>query len=211
MKPNRIPLFPLDVVLFPAMTLPLHIFEPRYKIMVARCLNQRLEFGIVLAEGKSVSPVGCTAEIIQKIKDYPDGRMDIVTVGRTVFRLNQVLEEKEYYEGLIEYLAPEDAPLDSQIELRLIDVFQRCHLALFARPWDVPSPPPSPADDSFSLAYAMAPLLPLELREKQTLLETRAENTRREFLLRWLSESLPKLLEHRRAIDRAGGNGHRSN
>ncbi len=193
------------------MTLPLHIFEPRYKKMIARCLNERLEFGIVLAEDKSVSTVGCTAEIVRKTKDYPDGRMDILTEGRAVFRLVEVLEEKEYYEGVVEYLSEIPSPQDSQKEARLIAAFQRCHEVLYGQPWVAPRLASLEKDAPRSLVYAMAPLLPLDLQERQSLLEMRAEEARRDFLLRWLEESLPKLLERRRAGDLAGGNGHRSN
>jgi Lon protease-like protein len=135
MKPNRIPLFPLDAVLFPTMALHLHIFESRYKTMIACCLEEKIEFGIVFAEGKSVASVGCTAEILQKVKDYPDGRMDILTQGRSVFRLRQMLEEKEYYEAMIDYLPDDETPRDAQAEARLIDAFQQAHAAIYGQPW----------------------------------------------------------------------------
>jgi len=210
MKPNRIPLFPLDAVLFPTMALPLHIFESRYKIMIARCLEEKIEFGIVCAEGKSVAGVGCTAEILRKVKDYPDGRMDIVTQGRSVFRLHQVLEEKEYYEGMVGYLTDDETQRDAQAETRLIAAFQQAHAAIYGQPWSRHPPNPSAAGTAESLAYLLAPLLPLGLRERQSLLEMRSETARQEFLQRWLSESLPKLLASNRARERAGGNGHSS-
>ena len=78
MRPTRIPLFPLEVVLFPGMPLPLHIFEPRYRIMLARCINEKIEFGIILTLGTELSKIGCTAEIVEKLKEYPDGRVDIL-------------------------------------------------------------------------------------------------------------------------------------
>ena len=119
-RPTRIPLFPLDVVLLPAMPLPLHIFEPRYKTMIARCLDEKLEFGMILAANQAVATVGCTAEIVKKIRDYPDGRMDILTEGRPCSTSTELLDEKEYYEGLVEYLADEPATLDGQAESQLI-------------------------------------------------------------------------------------------
>src|ERR1700690_26990 len=99
-KPDRIPLFPLDVVLLPTMPLPLHIFEPRYKTMIRHCLTEKLEFGMVAARNQSVAKIGCTAAIQRIVKEYPDGRLDILTEGSAVFRVTEVLEEKEYYEGL---------------------------------------------------------------------------------------------------------------
>lgn len=209
MKPTRIPLFPLDVVLFPAMRLPLHIFEPRYKIMIGRCLDEHLEFGIVFAEGKKVADIGCTAGIVRKLKDYPDGRMDILTKGCAVFRLLEVIDEKEYYEGRVEYLDDTESPRDARLEARLVEAFQRCHATLYGRPWSAHPPVVHPEGIAASLVYTLAPLLPLELRKRQSLLEMRSESARREFLLGWLNDSLPKLLERSRARNDAGGNGHR--
>ena len=203
MKPTRIPLFPLDVVLLPGMALPLHIFEPRYKIMVGRCMNETIEFGVILAAEKGVAHIGCTAEIAVKLKDYPDGRMDIMTEGRSVFQMLELLEEKEYYEAMVDYLADDAAPLDARREARLTQMFQQAHLLLAGQEWAVAN-----TDTDISLAYRMAARLPLELAEKQELLEIRSEDSRQDFLLRWLVAFLPRLERRVRIRRRAGGNGH---
>ena len=203
MKPTRIPLFPLDVVLLPSMALPLHIFEPRYKIMIGRCLNETIEFGVILAADKGIARVGCTAEIAQKLKDYPDGRMDIMTEGRSVFHLLELLEEKQYYEAQVEYAAEDVVLLDAPREARMTQLFQQAHLLLAGQEWAV-----ADTDTDISLAYRMAARLPLELAEKQELLEMRAEDARQDFLLRWLAAFLPQLERRARIRRRAGGNGH---
>lgn len=203
MKPTRIPLFPLDVVLLPGMALPLHIFEPRYKLMIGRCLNEAIEFGVILAADKGIARVGCTAEIAQKLKDYPDGRMDIMTEGRSVFHLLKLLEEKEYYEAQVDYPAEDVVPLDARREARMTQLFQQAHLLLAGQEWAV-----ADTDTDISLAYRMAARLPLELAEKQELLEMRAEAARQDFLLRWLAAFLPQLERRARIRRRAGGNGH---
>jgi Lon protease-like protein len=201
-RPDRIPLFPLDVVLLPAMTLPLHIFEPRYKIMIRQCLDRKIEFGIVLAAGEKLATVGCTGEIMRKVRDYPDGRMDIVVEGRSAFRLNRVLDEKEYSEGIVEYL-PEGSPkVDAQQEAHLMNLFEQCHLLLFGGPWT-----DGGAGDEATIAYRMAAQLPLELQQRQELLEMRNENERRELLDRWIAKFLPYLERRERSRQRAGGNG----
>ena len=202
-KPTRIPLFPLEVVLLPSMALPLHIFEPRYKLMVGHCLEESIEFGVILAAEKGLAHVGCTAEIAQKLKNLPDGRMDIMTEGRTVFSLLELLEEKEYYEAMVEYRAEDAAPIDSRREARLTQMFEQAHLLLSGQRWVVAN-----TDIEISLAYRMAARLPLELTEKQELLEMRAEDGRQDFLLRWLAAFLPKLERRVRIRGRAGGNGH---
>ena len=183
--------------------MPLHIFEPRYKLMIGRCLSQRIEFGIILAARKAIATLGCTAEILQKTKDYPDGRMDILTEGRAVFRLNELIEEKEYYEGAVEYV--EDGPLgtDPKTDAELMDAFERCHLLLFSRPWVDPTP-----NQRATLCYRMAGVLPMELEKRQALLEMRSENDRGSLLLRWMVDFLAKLAELDSARKRAGGNGH---
>src|SRR5262250_2228258 len=93
MRPDRIPLFPLNVVLFPGADLPLHIFEPRYRKMVRDCLDNKSEFGMLLALENGIAGTGCTAEILEVAKKYNDGRMDILTVGRAPFRVVQLFTE----------------------------------------------------------------------------------------------------------------------
>ncbi len=174
--------------------------------MIARCLDEKLEFGMILAANQSVATMGCTAEILQKIRDYPDGRMDILTIGRSVFHLVELIEEKEYYEGTIEYAVDEAFNRDGEQETQLVELFGRCHATLFGRPWT------DPGDlDPEALAYRMAAMLPVELEKRQAILETRSERERRESLLRWMERFLPKLIAQQKARQRAGGNGHTLN
>lgn len=205
-RPNRIPLFPLDVVLMPGSELPLHIFEPRYKVMIARCLREQLEFGMILAANQSVAGVGCTAEIVKKLRDYPDGRMDILTKGRAVFHLRDLLDEKDYYEGAVEYVADSVPARDLEQESQLVQVFEKCHALLFSQPWMN-----SGEHEPETLAYRMASLLPMELEKRQALLEMRSQHARREFVLRWMEQFLPLLIARQRARGRAGGNGYTLN
>jgi Lon protease-like protein len=197
-RPKRIPLFPLDLVLMPGAELPLHIFEPRYKVMIARCLEEKLEFGLILAANQSVATMGCTAEIVQKIREYPDGRMDILTAGRAVFHLIELIEDNEYYEATVEYAVDDTFARDSEQEVQLVQLFDRCHAQMFGRPWA------NPGDlEPAGLAYRLAAMLPVELEKRQALLETRSERDRRELLLRWMERFLPRLIAQQRARERA--------
>lgn len=98
----EMPLFPLRVVLFPGMMLPLHIFEPRYREMINRCLDEKLPFGVVLIQegkevGESAEPYSIgTAARITKVDRKPDGRMDIVVVGTRRFRIEKLNHERAY-------------------------------------------------------------------------------------------------------------------
>ena len=202
-RPGRIPLFPLDVVLLPDMLLPLHIFEPRYKLMIRRCLDEKIEFGLILATSEGIASVGCTAEIVRKLQDYSDGRMDIIAEGRAVFRLEELFQEKEYYEGRVGYLTDGPDVRDTEKESKLLGSFAECHLLLAGRPW----PGGNDAKQS-ALTYHLAAQLPVELEYRQMLLETRSESDRRDLLLRWIGDFLPKLKERQRVHGKASGNGH---
>src|SRR5712675_1107995 len=112
--PSLIPLFPLDVVLFPGTPLPLHIFEPRYKEMIGECLAQHQTFGVVRALEQGLAEVGCTAEILTVVKEYSDGRLDLVTEGRTRFKLLGVNQERSFLQA--EVLLIDDEPGTSSQE-----------------------------------------------------------------------------------------------
>lgn len=91
-----IPLFPLGVVLLPHMELPLHIFEERYKIMINECLVQDRMFGVVNYDGTNIRSIGCTAKILGVVKEYADGRMDIITKGKTRFVIKDMDQSRIY-------------------------------------------------------------------------------------------------------------------
>src|SRR5439155_16695042 len=82
-----LPLFPLHVVLLPEAELPLHIFEDRYKEMIAEVLRDKIEFGVVLANERGIVNTGCTAVIERVLREYPDGRLDILALGRRRFEI----------------------------------------------------------------------------------------------------------------------------
>ena len=107
----QIPLFPLGLVLLPGMSLPLHIFEERYKLMIAECLADDNPFGIVLFDGQNIRSVGCTARVVDVIKRYDDGRLDILTRGERRFVISEVIEERLYMEARVTFF--ED---DNQIQ-----------------------------------------------------------------------------------------------
>ena len=80
-----IPIFPLGIVAFPGQRTPLHIFEERYKLMIQRCLDRQLGFGIIYYDGNHLARCGCTAVVTEVIHTYDDGRMDILTTGQDRF------------------------------------------------------------------------------------------------------------------------------
>src|ERR1700722_5331060 len=124
MQDELLPLFPLQVVLFPRTSLPLHIFEERYKQMVDEVVRGKAEFGVVLAGEKGIVNTGCTASIEKIIKKYPDGRMDLLTVGRRRFEIILLNDEKPYLRGAVEFFDDEATdPIQPEVRKRVIDSY----------------------------------------------------------------------------------------
>jgi Lon protease-like protein len=174
----EIPLFPLNVVLFPGMPLPLHIFEERYKTMIADCIRENRPFGVVMiaegsdeygAPGKPM-PVGCTAEIAQ-VQPLDEGRMFIMTVGRERFRVVQLEYDKPYLVGTV---AP--APLDDADEAQAVDGAESleplvlAYLRKLARFGHIELDEDQIPNDPAGLAYLAATLIQLPTEEKQAFL-----------------------------------------
>ncbi len=105
-----IPLFPLNIVLFPQQPLPLHIFEPRYKQMVADCLAEQRDFGVVLVHQGQLYQNGTCARIENILERFDDGRLKILTLGKGRFRVRKVLEGKPYLEGDVEFWDDKESP-----------------------------------------------------------------------------------------------------
>lgn len=196
-----IPLFPLDVVLFPGAPLPLHIFEPRYKEMIAKCLAERSIFGVVRVFEDGLAEVGCTAEIVSVVKEYPDGRLDLVTEGRTRFQLLRINQERSYLQGEILVIEDEPGVPPREDTSRAIELHAEL-LAIAGAKQDLSAADPS------SLSFYLAGSLPLDLDFKQKLLSLRSEAERLSLLIRYFETIIPNVHRATQARERAGGNGH---
>ncbi len=172
-----LPLFPLNLVLFPREPLPLHIFEPRYKLMIRDCLAEEKPFGIVLFEGEEIKTVGTTAMVSQLLHSYDDGRMDIMSVGQKRFRILGFNTEKSYLQARVEYFddtpsvqEPENYPLLNRsikaYEYYLLGITHQegAHVTFY---------PPY-----HQVSYQMAASIKGEMIFKQKLLEMNCEEDR---------------------------------
>jgi len=202
MRPDRIPLFPLNVVLLPGADLPLHIFEPRYREMVKICLEEKFEFGMLLSLPKGLARVGCTAEILNVAKRYRDGRMDILTVGRAPFRVVELFQQNPLLEGQVDYLDDREMAAPQRIQRELVELFEACHTLIFD---DYPKNLEGCAPEN--LSYLVAATLPMDLLWKQQILELRSEADRQERLVAYLREWAPHLQKAESSRQRAAGNG----
>ena len=195
----------MNVVLFPEMQLPLHIFEPRYKQMIAHCMAERAEFGVVLAGGEGIAQTGCTAEIQRMVRKYDDGRMDILTIGRLVFRISEVLQEQAYLEALVDLLPPQPAEPTAEERAMLQSLFAECFALLHGtmhRPGGLTA--------GQDLAFFAAQHLPFDLEFRQRLLEC-AANERAAAVIRQMEMLRPLLARVHGLRTTAGGNGHARN
>ena len=196
------PLFPLQAVLLPGAELPLHIFEERYKEMIREVIEQRMEFGVVLATEKGLLNTGCTATVDKVLREYPDGRMDILTTGRRRFEILRLNEDRPFLRGAIEFFDDDDSePSAADSRQQAIDAYNELQKLTSHGPLEA-----SEASDprlSFRLARPVT-----DLSARQALLAMRSESER----IRQLASFLPGYLMRERRVQHvkhvAPRNGH---
>lgn len=111
---QRIPIFPLPLVLFPNMPLPLHIFEERYRRMMRHCIDNQEEFGVVQQSEDGYALVGCTAQIRGVLREYEDGRFDLLSFGKERFRVRRFFGDQQKMEAEVEFFSDEEIDSDPQ-------------------------------------------------------------------------------------------------
>ncbi|HLJ26181.1 MAG TPA: LON peptidase substrate-binding domain-containing protein [Candidatus Angelobacter sp.] len=193
-------LFPLDVVLFPGAPLPLHIFEPRYKEMIQECLEHKKPFGMVRANKEALAEVGCTAVILNVLKKYEDGRLDIAAEGKQRFEIMQLNQERSFLQG--EVLFFDDEP--SQIADADAKTVVQLHEQLFG----IIGQETQIERKLSSISFQLANELPVDLDFKQALLEMKSELERVEALIEYYKATIPKVERTLRVREKAGSNGH---
>jgi uncharacterized protein len=179
---TKLPLFPLGSVLYPGLVLPLHIFEDRYRQLVADLLAgpEPRRFGVVaIRYGRETGidgvsalyETGCTAEL-RRVEPHEDGRFDLVTVGAERFRLLGIGAQAPYFTGDVEWL-PEEIGDEAEAALVLGAVQQsfRSYLALIAERGGARVTIPEMPDEPMLMSYLVAAAVVVDLPVKQRLLE----------------------------------------
>ena len=204
---EKIPIFPLGVVLLPEMLMPLHIFEERYKTMIGECLDNQKEFGIVYYDGNNIKSVGCMAKISRIIKKYPDGRMDILTTGTRRFQIEQIYEEKSYLQADVEYF--EDNDLDNPSVSDYISEKAKDLLRQIARLSKISSKILSTDKmSSQQLSFLIAGIKGFSYDEKQEFLEMQSSAERLEKGIEALTNLVERLKINKEIKKIIDGNGH---
>jgi Lon protease-like protein len=176
-------LFPLNVVLFPGMAMPLRIFEERYKLMIGECLDADEPFGVVLIqEGPEVGgpaklhEIGTTARITQ-VEKLEDGRMNLSTVGERRFSIVDTIRELAYLKGNVRYLSEEVGEVGEGVLDRARDLLGQYLRGLAGLRGGYLGRAEVPADPG-RLSYSIAGYLDLPPNARQRLLELRHSGER---------------------------------
>jgi ATP-dependent Lon protease len=185
-----LPLFPLQVVLFPEARLPLHIFEERYKTLVSECVGTEKEFGINLATGSKLAGVGCTAVVVAVLKVYDDGKMDIVVEGRRRYRLLSSESGKApYLVGQVEFFTSSPEEPDRDLIERTIRLYNELVSVVYRDTVERIDKDATGPEISFLIGQKAG----MGLEQRQQLLELTSENQRLQLLHDYLEAVLPKL------------------
>jgi Lon protease-like protein len=187
-------------VLLPQELVPLHIFEERYKQMIAHCLEAETDFGIVWLADDGLRDIGCTAHIERVVETFDDGRMNILVVGSEPFRLLRRIDDMPFPAGDIEMLEdfdPDGDPeLAEQARTRYAELVEK---ATEEQP---------DLDDIAGLdAYGMAATVEHPPEAKQALLELRAENDRLRMVEEMFRTAIKRVAYAEEAAERAQTNG----
>jgi Lon protease-like protein len=212
---RQIPLFPLPLVLFPRCVLPLHIFEPRYRAMLADCLASDREFGVVaLAAGRderqiAQGTVGCIAHV-ERAQALPDGRSNILVSGRARFELVSFVDHPAPY-----HVAMVREVHDIDPDIVSLDALAAETMALFGRVaaaarslHDSATPDPDLPQDPALLSFGIGHVLDFAMEEKQRLLASRSPSERLRQLTDLLAGWVDDVERRAAAHTQAKQNGH---
>ena len=194
-------LFPLGMVLLPGERVPLHIFEPRYRALIADCTLASRPFVLSLATEDGVARIGCTAQPDALLRRFADGRMNIVVVGGERVEIVAQTDGELYLTARVRPLPDADETVDPVVGAAVTERFRRLAetVAGAAREPDIAPGVP--------LSYAVAGALELDAVTKQRLLESRSEPERLSLVQTLLDTALDGLDRREAAAERAATNG----
>ena len=197
---SELGLFPLGIVLLPTEQVPLHIFEERYKELIAECLADEEEFGLVFADADGIREIGTRAAVVEILARLEDGRMNVLVEGRERFRLLELTRGRSFQTGEVEPFVDEDDPAETGSVERALELFDRLR-ELTGSDVELPSA------DSVQLSYELAARVELASEAKQQLLQEVSERVRLERVGELLVEAAATVERQRRAAERAATNG----
>jgi len=204
---NFIPVFPLGIVVYPGETVNLHIFEPRYKQLVNECYTEGKPFGIPTVIDNKLNEMGTLVKIIELVKVYDNGEMDIRTQGLRIFRVLEMIKavpDKLFSGAIVNYPENSEGPGKRELMKKVVNAIRELHRLLnitkdFKKP------------DTDLVVYDIAHHAGLSLQEEYELLGLMREDQRQEYLKRHLSRVLPIIAEMETLKEKVKLNGHFKN
>ncbi len=197
-----LPLFPLNVVLFPQSQLHLHIFEERYRTLISECITYDSVFGINLIHEQDVRTIGCTAIVKEVVKRYDDGKMDIIVEGRRRYTLHNFVEAPHpYFSGRISWLDDVAEEVDDALRKHAVQLHNQFVKVVFTGIVQLVDPFDVRKSRSFHLVQKSG----MELLQRQVFLAMNSENNRLRFLVQHLESVLP-LLQSKRSVEEMAKN-----
>lgn len=203
---NFIPIFPLALVVYPGEALNLHIFEPRYKQLINECNESKKPFGIPSVVNQKVGELGTLVEIVEIVKKYETGEMDIKTRGVKVFRILETIPEipDKLYSGAIVSYPDLDYKVNRELMQKLVAGIKHLHQMLNV------SKNFGKAEEELN-SYDLAHHAGLSFEEEYELLGLPMELQREEYIRRHLSRVLPIVKEMESLKEKIKLNGHFKN
>jgi Lon protease-like protein len=199
------PLFPLGIVALPHESVPLHIFEQRYRTMIERCLQAETgspgrEFGILWLSEQELKPIGCACEVERVLERMDDGRLNIIARGTRPFRILERQDDLPYPAGVVEFLGEPREDPDAKAGEIARALYRELVLQATDRELE--------ADELEQMsAYSMAATVEFDVDAKQQLLELRSENARLQLLAQLIEAAIERMELLERAQVRALSNG----
>jgi len=200
----KLPLFPLQSVFYPGETVPLHIFEERYKQLIHDCREEAITFGIPVFIDNTVR-FGTEVQLVEVVNTYEGGEMDVVCVARQVFKVltfDNEMEGKRYAGGIVEFLES-DNDADSDFRKKVFDKIKRLYDLMSVQF------PPTPFNKFNS--YAFAHKMGLSFEQEYELLQLTNETERLGFIEQHLDATIAVLEQIDRTKAVIEMNGHFKN
>ena len=203
---NFIPIFPLNIVIYPGESLNLHIFEPRYKQLITECVAAKKSFGIPAVIDNKIQDYGTLIRIEEVTTVHENGEMDIKTLGEKVFRVLEVIKDvpdKLYSGAIVTY--PENLDKgNSELMRRVVNSIRELHRLLNVQK-------DFKKEDEHLTAYDVAHHIGLSIQEEYEILNLFDERQRQEYLKRHLAKILPMVAQLEQLKEKVKLNGHFKN
>jgi ATP-dependent Lon protease len=198
----EIGLFPLGIVLLPSERVPLHIFEPRYCELIAECLEDDSDFGLVYADEDGVREIGTRAHVAEVLERFDDGRLNIVVEGGERFRVEKLTRGRSFLTAEVVAIEDDPEPASSEAAARAAGAFRALAALAGAEPDELDESSPI-------LSYELAGHVELAPDAKQGLLESVSEGERLEHVTELFDGARKLLIAARELGERAKQNGSR--